>query len=172
MEKKTLGIFLSVTRLDRLYEKLKPIAALLACLSFMCLFSCSKTDRMVGKWQWENGGTSHFLENGTYVSSEGWTGSWEITRNHLTIKAFGYTWAYEVQELSHNKLVLKDLAKDKVNTCIRIEQVSRLFVGGAVTIPERTHSVNAILQTVATLLTSLGNAMLKLSLGSYRRVLV
>ncbi len=88
----------------------KLFIAIAVCLALSLLLSCSKKNTIVGKWQWKNGETSYYLENGTVISSAGWNGSWEIKDSILTIKTESrQIMIYQVQELSSDKIVLKDL---------------------------------------------------------------
>ncbi len=96
-----------------------------AALAIMLLLlNCSKSDKIVGKWRWQDGSVSQYLENGVVVA-EGWNGKYRIDKNILTIDAqpgfLGATAVYEIVELTSKKLVLKKLPDGGIEQGQRID---------------------------------------------------
>ena len=94
----------------------------IALVSVLTLNSCSKSDQIVGKWQWSDNSTSQYLKSGIAISSSGWSGNWEINDNHLSLTLeLGHIRAFEIIELSKTTLILKEIGNEKMHTGVRIK---------------------------------------------------
>ena len=87
-----------------------------ACLTVLifALVGCSsKSDKMVGRWSWDDGSSSEYLENGTFASTEGWSGKWAIDGDTLTINAPLFNLSFQILELTATRVKLRTLGSDK-----------------------------------------------------------
>ena len=79
------------------------------------LTACSsKTDRMVGEWSWNDGSNTEYLSDGTFASSQGWSGKWAVKDNVLTINApLGINVSFEIEEVTGSTVKLRQLGNNK-----------------------------------------------------------
>ena len=86
----------------------------LTVLIFALVGCSSKSDKMVGRWSWDDGSRTEYLENGTFASSEGWSGKWTIDGDILTINGpFGVNASFQILELTATRAKLRTLGSDK-----------------------------------------------------------